>query len=89
MPGIFEIETIEELQNNWRDPYLLWWSFGMPSFTAENKEPWKQIKVKFKTKEDREAFGELVQQQLTEKTNTIWVPEKQNEKNNMNRFIEE
>lgn len=87
--GKDEPETVEELQKAWRDPYIQWWAAGMPAFRAKNLEPWKQIKVKFKTKEDREAFGKVTGYTLTDKTNVVWYPEKAREKNMSNRFIED
>jgi hypothetical protein len=83
------VSSIEELQNNWMDPYFQWFSAGMPAFTTDNLEPWKQIFIKFETKEDRQAFGELIKQSLTDKTTVVWFPEKKREQNNMNRIVED
>lgn len=80
--------THEELQNEWMNPYKQWYAAGMPAFVTENLEPWKQISVKFKTREDREAFAELCGYELTDKTNVVWYPEKEREKNNMNRYVD-
>lgn len=82
-------DTIEELQNDWRDPYRQWYAAGMPMFQCVNLEPWKQIKVKFRTMEERQEFAERVGYTLTEKTNVVWYPEKDREKNSMNRYIED
>ena len=60
-----DFDTIEQLQNDWRDPYRQWYAAGMPAFYTTNLEPWKQIKVFFKTREDREKFAQLIGQQLT------------------------
>ena len=78
-------KTIEELQRWWMDPYKQWYAAGMPSFVTKDLSPYKQIIIKFKTKEDRQAFAELINQPLTDKTNVIWYPEKKREKNMMNR----
>jgi hypothetical protein len=86
---LYDKITVKELQDSWRDPYLQWWAAGMPSFTCVNLEPWKQIRIKFNTKEDREAFASIVGCELTDKTNVIWYPEKSREKNNMNRYVED
>lgn len=67
---------------------MQWWAAGMPSFNVENLEPWKQIKVQFKTKEDRAKFAELTGYSLTEKTNVVWYPDKGREKNVENRYVE-
>lgn len=81
--------TVEELQNQWRNPYLQWYAAGMPAFNTADISPYKQIKLKFKTLEDRKAFAELTGYPLTDKTNVIWYPDKGREKNIMNRIIED
>lgn len=78
--------SVEELQRWWMDPYKQWYAAGMPGFVTKDLAPWKQITIKFKTKEDRQAFAELIGQQLTDKTAVIWYPEKKREQNNMNRY---
>lgn len=83
-----EPKNVEDLQKEWRDPYIQWWAAGMPSFTAVNLEPWLQIKIKFKTKADREKFAEVTGYSLTDKTNVIWYPDKPREANITNRYVE-
>lgn len=78
--------SVEELQRWWMDPYKQWYAAGMPVFVTAELKPEKQITIKFKTKEDRQAFADLINQQLTDKTNMIYYPEKQRAKNNMNRI---
>lgn len=82
-------QTHEELQNRWMDPYMQWYAAGMPAFITDDLSPYKQIIFKFKTMEDRQAFAELIGQQLTEKTNVIWYPEKKREKNIMSQIVED
>lgn len=82
-------DTIESLQNDWRDPYRQWYAAGMPAFYTANLEPWKQIKIYFKTREDRERFAKVVNQPISDKTNVIWHPEKDREPNNTNRYVED
>lgn len=84
-----EITTIDELQNNWRDQYLLWWAFGMPSYDQQETAPWKQINIKFRTREDREHFDQLLQYGLTDKTNAVWYPKKDRDPNSKSRYVED
>jgi|DEB0MinimDraft_3_1074331.scaffolds.fasta_scaffold01612_7 hypothetical protein len=86
---MIEIDTLEELQNEWRNPYLQWWAAGMPSFETLNLEPWRQLTVNFKTREDRQKFAELFGYEITDKTNVVWYPEKERERNNMNRYVDD
>ena len=61
----------------------------MPVFNTHDISPYNQLKLKFNTIEDREAFAELIRCSLTEKTNMIWYPDKGREKNIMNKIIED
>lgn len=80
-------ESVEDLQNYWRDQYAQWWYAGMPSYSSKNTEPWKQIRIKFRTMEDRKHFAEKLGYNLTEKTNSVWYPEKKPEKNALSRYV--
>lgn len=81
-------DCTEDLQAEWKNPYLQWYAAGMPAFNTGDLKPYKQIKVKFKAVEDRQAFAELTGYSLTEKTAVVWYPDKSREKNNMNRIVE-
>lgn len=81
------IDTVDELQNYWRDYKLQWWAGGMPSYCSKNTEPWKQVRVKFRTQADRDHFAEATGYRLTVKTNSVWYPDREPEKNAMNRYV--
>ena len=51
-----------------------WNAAGMPEFIQEKQEPYNKITVRFETKEDYEHFAELIGQNLTPKTKSIWHP---------------
>lgn len=89
MNTLIQIDTVEELQNHWRDPYLQWWAAGMPSFNQPAKDPWKQIVIKFKTHEDREHFAEVFGYKLTDRTDVVSYPDKARDPNSMSRYVEE
>ena len=84
-----KIDTVDELQTEWRDPYIQWWAAGMPSFDQRANNPFKQIKIKFKTKEDREHFGKTLGYKLTDRTSVVWYPDKPRDKNSTSRFVED
>jgi len=86
---MYTVNNIEDLQNEWRNPYLQWYAAGMPTFNTGDLSPYRQIKLKFRSMEDRIAFAELMGYNLTEKTAVVWFPNKEKEKNNMNRLIED
>lgn len=46
----------------------------MPEFVQNKQEPYQQIIVRFKCKEDVEDFAKLIGQSLTPKTKSIWHP---------------
>jgi len=79
----------EHLQKEWRNPYMQWYAAGMPAYVTKDLSPYKQLIVKFKTMEDRNAFAELVEQKITEKTNVIWIPMKERENNIDSKWIED
>jgi hypothetical protein len=84
-----KVDTVERLQEEWRDPYRQWYAAGMPAFATDYLKAWKQIKVCFRTKEDREAFSKLVGKKFTDKTNLMWFPDKPQEENKTNRYVED
>jgi len=47
---------------------------GMPEFESNDLTPWKTLKVHFEKISDREAFGKLVGQTVTDETRSIWYP---------------
>ena len=49
---------------------------GMPEFVQEKKQPYKLLNVRFETEEDYNEFAKLIDQNLTEKTKSIWFPYK-------------
>ena len=46
----------------------------MPEFVQDKQEPYQQIIVRFRCKEDVEEFAQLIGQPLTPKTKSIWHP---------------
>ena len=54
------------------DPDATWQ--GMPTCESEDLTAWASVKVNFASKEDQQAFAELVGQSLTDKTRSIWFP---------------
>tara|TARA_R110000823_G_scaffold210173_1_gene340359 strand:- start:2143 stop:2442 length:300 start_codon:yes stop_codon:yes gene_type:complete len=49
------------------------WS-GMPEFLMGSTEPVQKITVSFATFEDVRKFSELLEQNLTKKTKSLWFP---------------
>ena len=58
------------------DPLAEW--EGMPEFENEPKAV-RSLYVHFETEEDVQAFIELIGQEITDKTKSLWFPEKQRE----------
>lgn len=85
---MIEIDTVEKVQNEWRNPYVQWWAAGMPAYYSSESKPFHQMQVKFKTKEDKEEFLSLLNISITDKTNFIWFPPRKNEENIKNRYVE-
>jgi hypothetical protein len=54
------------------DEYPEW--VGMPEFNQQNIKPFKEIIVRFETEKDYINFQKQINQQLTNKTKSIWHP---------------
>lgn len=48
---------------------------GMPSYESEDETAFKTIKVHFISAEHVQQFSELLQQQITDSTRSLWFPE--------------
>lgn len=62
---------------------------GMPEFVQEDNPAYKKIIVSFRNKEDYEEFAKLIDQNLSEKTKSIWHPKLDREANSLLRWVEE
>ena len=82
-----KVDTLEELQNEWRNHYVQWYAAGMPSYRSVDQKPWKKINLTFHTKEDLQHFASLSGYKITERTNVIWYPEKERDNNSTNRYV--
>ena len=58
-------EFENEIDREWKD---------MPEFKMEDKTPVKQLIVSFKNFDDYKIFAELINQNLTRKTQSVWFP---------------
>ena len=52
---------------------------GMPEFEQEDLSAWKSVIVHFDSPKNLNNFAELIEQNLTEKTKSIWYPKKERE----------
>jgi len=81
------IDTVEELQNMWRDPYAQWYAAGMPGFSQKEQKEGRQLDIKFRTKAARQEFSDKLNLSLTDRTNSVWFPVREREKNMSKRYI--
>jgi hypothetical protein len=71
-PAVFHAPSCSalfDLDPDWKKQWE-----GMPEYYQENKKPYQSINVHFKTKEDRDAFAELVGQKITDQTKGMSYP---------------
>jgi hypothetical protein len=80
-------EEIPDPVNNTPDWKKHW--KGMPDYEQKNNPPYKQIYLNFRNKEDYDVFAKLINQNLSEKTKSIWYPKLDREENALMRWIEE
>ena len=62
---------------------------GMPEFIQENNPPYKRIIISFRNEDDYNEFAKLVDQNLSDKTKSIWYPKLDREANSLLRWVEE
>jgi hypothetical protein len=75
-------ETIDE-NEEWKKHWI-----GMPEFSQEKNPPFKKIYLNFRNQEDYDAFSKLINQNLSEKTKSIWYPKLERDENTLKRWIE-
>ena len=84
LSSFLEDENQEVEDKLWKKHWI-----GMPEFEQENNPPYKKLIVSFRNKEDYEEFANLIGQNLTEKTKSIWHPKLDREANSLLRWVEE
>lgn len=62
---IFDFDDLESVDVEWR---------GMPEYNQPNNTAFRQIIVEFDDDKEVEAFAELLEQSVTEKTKSLWYP---------------
>jgi hypothetical protein len=62
--ALFELNDLA-YQKEWQD---------MPEFSLQDKEPYKQVIVSFRSEKDMEEFAKLVGQKITDRTQSLWFP---------------
>lgn len=78
-------EAVRDIEEKlWKKHWI-----GMPEFQQEDNPPYKRIIVSFRTKEDYDEFSGLIDQNLTEKTKSIWHPKLDRDANHLLRWVED
>ena len=69
-----------------------WWKVewqGMPEFRQDDIEPWKDLIVHFRTRDDMLEFARLLDQKLTSDTRAVWYPEQLRQIRNNLFYVDE
>ena len=61
---------------------------GMPEYIQEDYEPYHKIDMRFYDEDGYKAFAKIVQQNLSENTNSIWYPKLDRDANAKKRWVE-
>ena len=77
---LLEVEEEAEWKKLWQ---------GMPEYKQEDNPTYKTIYVHFRNKEDYEEFAKLIDQNLSDKTKSIWHPKLDRTENALLRWIVE
>jgi len=62
---------------------------GTPEYKQEDNPPHHLLNVRFRNEEDYKEFANLIGQNLTNKTKSIWHPKLDIEANSLKRWVEE
>lgn len=79
-----EEEKEQYEDHNWKEHWT-----GMCTFNQKENPPFKSIFLHFRSEEDYKEFAKLIEQNLTEKTKSIWYPKLEIDDNMLKRWIEE
>lgn len=74
----------EHNYQNWREHWT-----GMPTFDSKNIQAEKRLIVNFRSEEDFLKFAEVVGQNLTTKTKSVWWPAREKDSNAIKRWLDE
>lgn len=66
--SLFE-DDIEDEGNDWCKEWQ-----NMPEYVQGKEEPFYEVTVRFKTKEDTEKFFKIINQNIPPKMKSIWFP---------------
>lgn len=71
------------VDNKWKKVWV-----GMPEFIQEEKEPYFKITMRFRDADNYVKFGKIIDQNLSENTNSIWYPKLDRDANARKRWVE-
>ena len=67
-----QINMFPEFENEWEKEW-----HSMPEFIQQNTEPIQQIIISFQTYDHVKRFGEMLDQNVTANTKSLWFPKKE------------
>jgi len=79
-----QVEMFPDFENEWQKEW-----HQMPEFLQENTEPIQQIIVSFQTYHHVKLFGELMNQNVSAKTKSLWYPKKETAPPSMFLYVDE
>ena len=74
----------EHNYQNWREHWV-----GMPAFDSKNIQAEKKLIINFRNEEDFLAFAEVLKQNLTTKTKSVWWPAREKDMNSIKRWLDD
>lgn len=78
--NLFDLQEIDEYEKHWQ---------GMPEFHQKDAEPFRQIIVSFESIDDIRKFAELMEQNITHLTKSMWFPKVDNDVTVDRRWLDE
>ena len=75
--------SIPDDDKHWKKHWV-----GMPEFIQPDNPPNRKLIINFRTEEDFAEFAKLIDQNLSDKTKSIWYPHLDKDQNSLKRWIE-
>jgi hypothetical protein len=86
--SLAESLNIEEVNED-DEKMKIWNDLGMPEFDNPKNGAYKKLIINFRSKEAYEEFSRLIEQNLYDRTKSIWYPAVDRPSNRMLRWIED
>lgn len=76
-------DVVVDVNSKWKEHWI-----DMPEYIQNEEHPFRTVHFHFENEKDYQDFSSLIDQELTEKTNSIWHPKRNITKNMLLRWVD-